>query len=432
MGVKKRNSAKYRKDKKASQTKKKQRNRDLKIGIWEQLLNSKIKDVEFPGGPTRKSYRLHLIDGRSVIATERRERSLLAIECTVLRKVGESSSFVPKLLATDGHYLLVQEDLQGVRLPEALHDSNEQQVEILLDKALKSLSTIQKIGSEKGLDEQFQPIGNTQEWITGLIDRPAIVGKYFQIHPSQPDVDKLFNLFTVSKQRFVKWDARPGNAIVQAQGNIAWFDWEHCGTRNRLDDLAWLLCDEFVIDSPEMEKRLIDNNLESFSDHFSLDHAREYLYSFGVLHSSVRLGLLLHYKHKGPWWDLDKCLEGDKAGVTLELTERICYRASRWAKQSEYTEVLSPWFIEMAEYLKQNTASKESKKGRLMDNLANQNLIYTKQPFWIDLIFDKVKQIPQQGDFKIHGLKINIHAYDPETYSWVISVPLLIVPVALT
>ncbi len=168
-----------------------------------------------------------------------------------------------------------------------------------------------------------------------------------------------------------------------------------------------------------MEKRLIDNNLELFSDHFSQDHAREYLYSFGVLHSSVRLGLILHYKRDGAWWNLDKCLSGDKAGVTLELAERICHRASRWAKQSEYTEVLSPWFTEMAEHLKQNTALKNSKKGRLMDNSANQNLIYTTQPFWLDLIFDKVKQLPLQGDFKLHGLKINIHAYDPETYSWV-------------
>ncbi|MEE9337770.1 MAG: hypothetical protein V3U87_06795 [Methylococcaceae bacterium] len=419
MSVKKRISAKYRKDKKTSQAKKKQRNRNLKIGIWEQLLNSKVKDVEFPGGPTRKSYRLHLIDGRSVIATERRERSLLAIECAVLRKIGKNSSAVPKLLATDGNYLLVQEDLKGVRLPQALHDANEKQVESLLDNALKSLSTIQKIGSENGLDEQFQPIGNSQEWITGLIDRPAIIGRHFQIHPAQPKVDKLFDLFTVSKQRFVKWDARPGNAIVQEQDNVSWFDWEHCGTRNRLDDLAWLLCDEFVLDSVEMENRLINNNLELFSDHFSLDHAREYLYSFGVFHSCVRLGLILNYKGRGSWWDLDKCLSGDKAGVTLDLAERICYRASRWAKQSEFTEVLSPWFIEMAENLKLNTTPKKTHKGRPMANQVEQNYNDTKQPFWLEQIFDKVKLLPLQGDFQLHGLKINIHSYDPETYGWI-------------
>lgn len=150
-----------------------------------------------------------------------------------------------------------------------------------------------------------------------------------------------------------------------------------------------------------------------------MDHAREYLYSFGVLHSSVRLGLLLHYKHKGPWWDLDKCLSGDKAGVTLELAERLCYRANRWAKQSEFTEALSPWFLEMAENLTQNTAPKKSNKGKLMATPAIQNTVYTKQPFWLGLIFDKANQMPLQGSFKLHGLQINIHAYDPETFNWV-------------
>lgn len=419
MNIKNRNSAKYRKDKKISLARKRSRNRDLKIGIWEQLLKARVKHVEFPGGPTRKSYRLHLIDGRSVIATERRERSLLATECAVLGKIGKSSSAVPKLLATDGRYLLVQEDLKGMRLSQALYGADEQQVEILLDTALKNLSAIQISGSEKGLDQQLQPIGNNRQWIKGLIDRPAVIGQHFQIFPAEPKVDRLFDLFAVSKQRFVKWDARPGNAIVLAQGNVAWFDWEHCGTRNRLDDLAWLLCDEFVPDSPEMENRLIENNLELFSDHFSADQAREYLYSFGVFHSSVRLGLILNYKRDGAWWDLEKCLSGDKAGVTLESAQRLCNRASRWAKQSEFSGALSPWFTEIAESLKQNSMPKKSRKGIVMLNLAGQNNIKQKQPSWLDLIFEKANKLPYQGDFNIHGLKVNIHSYDPETYLWI-------------
>jgi len=26
-----------------------------------------------------------------------------------------------------------------------------------------------------------------------------------------------------------------------ADGGVAWIDWEHCGARDALDDLAWLL-----------------------------------------------------------------------------------------------------------------------------------------------------------------------------------------------
>ncbi len=351
MSNKKRNHDRKRKAKKATLGKKKQRNRELKIGIWEQLLDCKIKDVGFPGGRTRKSYRLHLIDGRTVIATERNERSRMAMECAVLRNVGRNSSQVPKLLATDGHYLLAQEDLKGPRLSQALHDADEEQIEVLLDTALKSLSEIQKIGSEQGFDQQFQEIGNTQDWIMGLLDRPAIIGEHFKTPALRPKLNQLTKLFMVSKPRFIKWDARPGNAIVLEQSNVAWFDWEHCGTRNRLDDLAWLLCDDFVPDCPTMENRLVENNLELFSDHFSLDEARTYLYSFGTFHSCVRLGLILSYKEDGPWWDLDKCLSGDKAGITLDLARRLCHRGSRWAKQSELTEMLSPWFLEISEKL---------------------------------------------------------------------------------
>lgn len=351
MSNKKRNHDRKRKAKKATLGKKKQRNRELKIGLWEQLLDCKIKDVEFPGGRTRKSYRLHLIDGRTVIATERNERSRMAMECAVLRNVGRNSSQVPKLLATDGHYLLAQEDLKGPRLSQALHDADEEQIEVLLDTALKNLSEIQKIGSEQGFDQQFQEIGNTQDWIIGLLDRPAIIGEHFKTSVPRPKLNQLTELFMVSKPRFIKWDARPGNAIVLEQGNVAWFDWEHCGTRNRLDDLAWLLCDDFVPDCPTMENRLVENNLKLFSDHFSPDEARTYLYSFGTFHSCVRLGLILSYKEDGPWWDLDKCLSGDKAGITLDIARHLCHRGSRWAKQSELTEMLSPWFLEISEKL---------------------------------------------------------------------------------
>ena len=141
------------------------------------------------------------------------------------------------------------------------------------------------------------------------------------------------------------------NAIVLENNDVAWFDWEHCGTRNRLDDLVWLLCDDFVPDYPEIENRLLENNLLLFSDHFTLDEARKYLYCFGVFHSCVRLGLILSAKGSGPWWDLEYCLSRDKAGITKNLAQQICNRASRWAKQSELTEMLSPWFVEIAQSL---------------------------------------------------------------------------------
>jgi len=48
-----------------------------------------------------------------------------------------------------------------------------------------------------------------------------------------------------------------------------------------------------------------------------------------------------------------------------------------------------------------------------------QNKINSKQPVWLDSILEKSKRLPHQGHFDIEGLKINIHAFDPETYHWI-------------
>jgi len=281
MSKKNKNCDKKRKSRKIAQTKYKRRNQEFQLGIWEQLLDCKIKDIEFPGGRTRKSFRLHLLDGRTVIATERNERARVIMECAVLHKIGKSSITVPKLLATDGSYRLVQEDLKGVRLSQALNIPDQDKIENLLEISLKNLSSIQQSGSQYGFDQEFQEIGNTLDWITGLLDRPAVLGEHFKIPAPRPKLSQLEELLSVTKPRFVKWDSRPGNAMVLEDNDIAWFDWEHCGTRNRLDDLVWLLCDEFVPDIPEMENRLINNHLESFADHFNKDQALEYLYRNG-------------------------------------------------------------------------------------------------------------------------------------------------------
>jgi hypothetical protein len=132
---------------------------------------------------------------------------------------------------------------------------------------------------------------------------------------------------------------------------VAWFDWEHCGARNRLDDLAWLLGDEFTPDMPSVEETLLAEYLPVFGDDLSPEDARSYLSAFGGLHTCVRLELILENKDDGDWWDWDYCLERDKVGVTLDAAQRLCSRGARWAKWSALTHPMVPWFGEVAERL---------------------------------------------------------------------------------
>ena len=322
------------------------------IKACESLLNTRVLDLEFPGGRSRKSCRMKLEDGRSVIATVRSRSSRAATESKVLKTIAAKCQCVPHLLASDEHRLLLQEDLPGKRLSTELYTADDLLLESLLDQALTSLNTIQTTGSDYGLDECSRKIGRTRKWLTAFIDRPAVIGAYLKIPAPRPDLKKLHNMLAVRKKnRFIKWDARPGNAVVGSNKQVRWFDWEHSGSRNRLDDVAWLLGDEFVPDNANIESRLIEKHLSEFSDGLSMDQVREYLYAFGVFHSLVRLGLMLQHKKGGDWWDIEKCISGDKVGVTRECAKRVCLRSARWAINTPATAPLAPWLMEIPEMI---------------------------------------------------------------------------------
>ncbi len=313
------------------------------------LLGENIAAMEFPGGRSRDSFRLVLENSGPVFVSIRRTRERAAAECKALKALAPRGAPVPQLIASDERRLLVQEEIHGERLSQALHRQDESTVEALLDSALTGLSDCQRLGSEAGLDGQVKKLGKSLEWLVGLLDRPAVIGNYLGVPPSRPQLGALEELLAARKPRFIKWDSRPGNAMATDDGKVCWFDWEHCGARNRLDDMAWLLADEYVPDYPAVEERLIEKHIGNFADDLSVDEAKQYLSAYGVFHLAVRLGLICKYKRRGDWWDHDYCLERDKIGVTREHMRRICGRGERWAKRNPYTEPLSSWYAAMAD-----------------------------------------------------------------------------------
>ena len=67
----------------------------------------------------------------------------------------------------------------------------------------------------------------------------------------------------MSTPRFIKWDGRLGNAAARADSSVAWFDWEHCGARAWLDDVAWLLGDEYAGATTASEGHLLARHLDA-------------------------------------------------------------------------------------------------------------------------------------------------------------------------
>ncbi len=314
------------------------------------LLRTRIERTEFPGGKSRTACRLILEDGRVVIGTRRESPRLAALEARVLKELAARGAPVPKVLAFNG-LILIQEDLGERRLSQAIDGAQSTEVQQLLSEALNGLARIHRVAEAAGLDQNLPSIGRDQSWLQGLLNQPAVISNEVDLPIPELDRDALLQRIRIREPRLIKWDARCGNAILQDCGAIAWFDWEHCGRRNRLDDLIWLLGDEFTPNLPDVEEDLLQVYLPVFADDLSIDEARSYVATFGTFHTCVRLELMLENKDGGDWWDWEYCLARDKVGVTLEAAHRLCARGARWAAWSPLTEPLVPWFGRVADRL---------------------------------------------------------------------------------
>jgi hypothetical protein len=314
------------------------------------LLGKTPTKAEWPGGLSRSSVRLWFEDG-SVIITRRRHEGRARLEAAVLTALGGEGVPVPRVLAFDGTWL-IQEDLGGTRLTQALATTEPINGERLLDGALRGLDAARLAGRETGIEARLPVIGARTDWILRRVEMPGRVGEMVGAVAPDLDRDRTLDCLRPRDRRLVKWDARPGNAIVRGDGTVAWIDWEHCGRREPLDDLVWLLCDEYVPDWPDVEDRLLRDHTASLGGQRDDRAAQTYLAVMGCLHLCQRLSLILRRKKEGPWWSPEECLANDRAGVFPGAVLRLCRRGRRWAVRSDLTPALAPWFASVEKRLR--------------------------------------------------------------------------------
>lgn len=318
------------------------------VGACEALLGAKVTRVRAPGGK-RKSIRAYLGD-EPVIVTRRGNAQRSRLEVVALYAMHARGAPVPRVLAFDGIWL-VQEDLGPDRLSQVLAGSTQKKGEAWLDAALSGLAECQRAGREAHLESGIAVIGRKSDWVRQLITIPAEVGKLLDLPPPALPEDELLDFLRVRRPSFLKWDARPGNAIAREDGTVAWFDWEHAGCRNPADDVAWMMGDEFVPDWPRVEQRLLKKHLEAFTDDEAggAEETAAYLAAFGTFHMCMRLTMILTFKEGGPWWDSEAVLARDSVGITRESAVATCGRAARWAARAPLTEALAPWLERLLE-----------------------------------------------------------------------------------
>jgi hypothetical protein len=111
---------------------------------------------------------------------------------------------------------------------------------------------------------------------------------------------------------------------------------------------VWLLADEWTPISPTAEETLATIIANSASS--SLDEIAHRFRVKAVLHSMIRLMLILNTKGEGPWRQARCSMIYDHVGVSLPHVNRLCRRAQIWAQDTKDLQGLSNLFADFAEH----------------------------------------------------------------------------------
>ena len=309
--------------------------------------------VAFPGGKSRAAFiadmgeRSEAGEPQPWVFARRGDKDDAAMEGIVLKGLATSGR-TPRLKGIWRDWV-VQEALPGLRLPLALDmaDGEEERVD-LVERALEALATIHATAQRTGLHHRVPKVGTVDRWLwdrTGAAKRISLDAGI-----RAPDIDRewLVERMDVKRTHFVKWDARPGNALVH-EDHVSWFDWEDCGRSTPLDDLAFVLFDEWTPLTQASTAMLMERHRAAFNPTLGEEEGALYLRLFAMTHTVLRLRMALKLRNRdGEWWDRDYCLEGDKVGVTASESGRLVRRGRWLAADTPQLAAYVPWLDEIA------------------------------------------------------------------------------------
>lgn len=315
------------------------------------LLKTRVHDVVAPAdAPYRRRRAIRTLrvnlPGHAVIAVHRTDLRRARTEAQVLRALHQQGAPVPKLLASDGPWL-IQEDVGGERLSQRIARADAAEVEPALDAALQAVARCQSAARAAGLEAAVRIAHGPRP----LLAAPEKVGRMLAAPPPfVPDWGVIF-AFERPRVSFIKWDTRLGNAILQGDGSVVWVDWEECGRGEALRDPVKLLLDEWVPEAPDAEHRLWEAHRGAFLGDIDPERGRVFAAVYGTLLALVRLRNILNLKGDDPWWDEEACLAHDLIAVNRAAAERLLRRGARWSRLSPVTDGLAPWMEALVERL---------------------------------------------------------------------------------
>ena len=309
-------------------------------------LGAEVDTFTFPGGRDRKTIVIEVAGTRYALA-KRSSAGRARLEANVLR-VGQQTSHAPDLIAQEDVFVL-QFFVDGTRLTEELEFADKSNRAILLNNAGRALLRLQSHASWATELKDAPKIGHRDGWAEDFARTPVRLAEQLEMGAPEWDLQSILPHLVLKETAFVKWDSRPGNALVKPDRSVVWIDWEHAGLASPEDDLVWLLADEWTPDLESVEQDLILELAKTSA--LSADELEIRFKIKAVLHSAIRLGLVFRRKGDGPWWNVRDALEHDRVGVSRGHVQRVCKRAYRLCKSVPVLDGLAAQFYEIHGYV---------------------------------------------------------------------------------
>lgn len=293
--------------------------------------------LAFPGGAGRKTVVVSIREADYVVS-KRRSSGRAALEAEALRQLAHTD-LVPQLVLRDEDWI-VQEFIHGERLTFHLERASPTQRLEQTKRVAAGLLALQQAGTASLLMKTAPKIGGRPGWVEDFARMPEALARDLGVNIGSYEPERLVPFLQNERRVFVKWDSRPGNALVQRGGQILWFDWEHCGLGAPEDDLVWFFADE----STPIVTEALASALTATADAFDQDrtNVEQRFFNKSVLHSLFRLRLILKKKGDSPWWSARDVLQNDRLGVTQPHVQRLCRRSVDWAQCTDACKPLLP------------------------------------------------------------------------------------------
>ncbi|PJJ83015.1 hypothetical protein CLV77_2794 [Brevirhabdus pacifica] len=305
-----------------------------------EIFGTEVTKMTAPGGRKRASIRIHMADGprETMIATYRPASRRRETELRVLRHLGDEGANVPQVLGVHGD-ILFQSDAGSRRLTSELLRARNDDLDDLVSRTYESLWEIKSAARRSGLLAQTPPVATGVEWLRDFTQTPREISNRLGIRAPRLKLAPLAQSLVTLPVDFIKWDARPGNASVQDDGSILWFDWEHAGRRRGVEDFAFLLGDEFWTLSPTRSLYLFARSCPQ-----DPDPLMPLLRRFSTLQMVQRVGLIESQQRRHGWNREDRARRYDRIGTAPELLHRLREHGIEMALMDPLTEPLADWF----------------------------------------------------------------------------------------